>query len=342
MSRNPSSVSVIVAAFNSAATVGRAVSSAIDLPETLEVILVDDGSSDGTIEEARQAAAGSPKLKVLSFAKNRGPAAARNAALDVSSGEFVCVLDSDDYFLEGRLGRLLANAENADFVADDILIVPEEIADAFEISTKALDDAASQTPVRQLDVVSFIEGNVPVRGRPRGELGFLKPIMRRAFIERHGLRYDETLRLGEDYAFYVRSLRAGAIFRVIGPSGYVAIERGTSLSSHHAAADLTNLAEFDAKNLHDPSLSLREREAFTRHHTVTRDNANHRHALDVRKRDGLLAGAAYALSHPASLPYIVTETWIAKSRNWKASREAGAAPEPLRARYLISGKTIAI
>src|SRR5262245_55330434 len=103
MSRFPASVTVIVAGFNSASTVGRAVASALALPETLEVILVDDASTDGTIETARHAASGSSHLKVLSFAQNRGPAAARNAALEVAKGEFACVLDSDDYVLEGRL-----------------------------------------------------------------------------------------------------------------------------------------------------------------------------------------------------------------------------------------------
>ncbi|MFG3656131.1 glycosyl transferase family A, partial [Klebsiella pneumoniae] len=51
---------------------------------------------------------------------------------------------------------------------------------------------------RFLNIKGFIDGNISRRGASRGEIGFLKPVMRRAFLDAHGLRYDEKLRLGED------------------------------------------------------------------------------------------------------------------------------------------------
>jgi succinoglycan biosynthesis protein ExoU len=338
MSQQQGTVSVIVAAFNAGATVGSAVASALALQETKEVILVNDASSDDTVAAATRAAQGSPKLKVISFPKNRGPAAARNAALEASEGEFVCVLDADDYFIEGRLRRLLDRVGDCDFIADDILIVPDERAAELVLTSADFDQHAADATTR-LDLVSFIEGNIPDRKRPRGELGFLKPIMRRAFLERHGLRYDERLRLGEDYAFYVRSLRLGAKFCVTGPCGYIAIERATSLSSRHSAADLSCIVAFDAENASDPELTPRERAAFARHEAVTRHNANHRHALDIKKERGNVAGAAFALSHPSSLPYIIMQTLRAKSRHLMRSAKVDDLNEA-RARYLVSGQTI--
>ena len=64
-------------------------------------------------------------------------------------------------------------------------------------------------------------------------MGFLKPIIKREFLQSHALRYDETLRLGEDYALYTQALIAGARFCVVGARGYVAIQRGTSISARH-------------------------------------------------------------------------------------------------------------
>ena len=68
-------VSVIIAAFNGAATIGRAVRSALEQPETAEVLLVDDASSDGTGSVARAAAEGSDRLTVVVLPENRGPSA---------------------------------------------------------------------------------------------------------------------------------------------------------------------------------------------------------------------------------------------------------------------------
>ena len=69
-------------------------------------------------------------------------------------------------------------------------------------------------------LVDFVEGNLSQKGAARCELGFLKPVMRRAFLERHGLRYDPQLRLGEDYDLYTRCLMKGARFALSHRVGY--------------------------------------------------------------------------------------------------------------------------
>ena len=87
----------------------------------LEVLIVDDGSTDNTAEVARQLALAYPSVHLVLLHKNGGPAKARNAGLDVARREWVAVLDADDAFMPERLERLTraANGLNADVVVDN-------------------------------------------------------------------------------------------------------------------------------------------------------------------------------------------------------------------------------
>jgi succinoglycan biosynthesis protein ExoU len=117
-------VAVIIAAHNAAATIARAVRSALTEPETAEVIVVDDASTDGTVEAARAADDGTGRLSILAQPVNRGPAAARNVAIASANSPIVAILDSDDFFLAGRLSELLKLGE-WDLVGDNIAFVSD-------------------------------------------------------------------------------------------------------------------------------------------------------------------------------------------------------------------------
>jgi len=100
-------VSVVIPAFNSAGTIQRALDSVLaQQGAEVEVIIVDDGSTDDTLAAIEPY---QPGVNVLRQA-NAGPSAARNLALPQCSGEFVAFLDSDDEWLAGRLAEGLAPA----------------------------------------------------------------------------------------------------------------------------------------------------------------------------------------------------------------------------------------
>ena len=93
----PVLVSVVVPCFNQAAFIGTAIESALaNVPAPREVIVVDDGSTDGSGEVIRNY----DEVRCLRQA-NAGVARARNAGLAVASGEFVVFLDGDDWLLPG-------------------------------------------------------------------------------------------------------------------------------------------------------------------------------------------------------------------------------------------------
>jgi glycosyltransferase involved in cell wall biosynthesis len=92
-------VSVIVPCYRCAATVRRAFASiAGQVSPPAQVILVDDGSRDGTLDVLRdiRRSHGEDWVTVIALKENRGAASARNAAWNVASGEYVAFLDADD------------------------------------------------------------------------------------------------------------------------------------------------------------------------------------------------------------------------------------------------------
>jgi glycosyltransferase involved in cell wall biosynthesis len=100
-------ITVIIPAYNRRQTIVAAVTSA--LHQTLpprEVIVVDDGSSDGTAQHVE--ALDEPSVRVVQTGRNRGPGTARNLGVELARGRFVAFLDSDDEWLEDKLSIQIA------------------------------------------------------------------------------------------------------------------------------------------------------------------------------------------------------------------------------------------
>lgn len=98
-------VSVVIPAYNRKLYIQEAIESALGQDyESIEVIVVDDGSTDGTYELIeRLAAGGAVQLYTHPGRENRGQSASLNLALQKARGEFVAVLDSDDYFANDKV-----------------------------------------------------------------------------------------------------------------------------------------------------------------------------------------------------------------------------------------------
>jgi succinoglycan biosynthesis protein ExoU len=291
---SPAAISVIIAAHRAGDTIHRAVTSALAQPEVTEVIVVDDASDDATADRAWDGDDGTGRLSVIRCDANRGPAAARNLALSRSAAPLVAVLDADDFFLPGRFARLAALPEH-DLLADNIAFVTPAHAAALTVAD--LPDFPPQVTV--IGAAAFAAGNLARRGVQRGELGFLKPVMSRAFLDRHDLRYDPDLRLGEDYDLYMRMLLAGARFGVTQQVGYAAVVRAGSLSARHRTGDLAALMRASARHLTAPGLTPEARLWIGRHLRATRAKYLLRACLDRKTERGLLAALRFALAPPS-------------------------------------------
>lgn len=328
-------ICVVIAAHNAGRTIGRAVASALAEPEVAEVVVVDDASPDDTAALARAADDGTGRLSVIRMDVNGGPATARNVAISRGHAPLIAILDADDFLVPGRFAAMLAG-EEWDLIADNVMFIAEgtRAAAPFDVVPQFMAEPA------YLDLPAFIEGNISRARAHRAELGFLKPVVRRAFLERHSLRYDEALRLGEDYELYVRALARGARFCVIKSCGYGAVVRPDSLSGRHSTADLERLADADLRLLRDEPLDATSRRAIERHEREVRNRFRFRRFLDLKAERGAGAALRYWLTAPANALPIGRR--LARARLRRLTRGfAAAAPYPTPApRFLMAGRLV--
>jgi teichuronic acid biosynthesis glycosyltransferase TuaG len=97
-------VTVITPVWNAEGTLAEAVASVRAQTRTdWEMILIDDGSTDGSRDRAAGLAAADPRIRLLVLGANRGPAAARNAGIRAARGRFIAFLDADDRWSPDKL-----------------------------------------------------------------------------------------------------------------------------------------------------------------------------------------------------------------------------------------------
>jgi glycosyltransferase involved in cell wall biosynthesis len=191
-------VSVIMPAYNVERYLNEAIDSVLAQTYTdFELVIVDDGSTDGSRAMAERYRARHPDRVVVVSQENRGLAGARNAALRVASGQVFALLDSDDgwapTFLEAQMRLLDAH--------DEVAIVT---GNAF--NRGGAEDGRPARPVPDPrpapDLVTILRDETAV---------FIMSLFRREVVDRVG-GFDEQFRTNEDYDFWIRAAFAGFTF----------------------------------------------------------------------------------------------------------------------------------
>ena len=199
-------VSIITPAYNSAGFISETIYAALaQTCADFELIVVDDESSDDTVDVVRRAATGDLRVAVM-VSRHGGPGGARNVALDAARGRFIALLDSDDVwtptYLEEQLTRLArcrdcaivtANAYNRGGPRDGQPLWPV-VSGSRKLSPRDLiveDDAVCIMSVFRRDVIDRIGG------------------------------FDPAFNGNEDYEFWLRAVNAGfKIVQNLRPLGY--------------------------------------------------------------------------------------------------------------------------
>lgn len=158
----------------------------------IEILLVNDGSTDQTSLIAR--ALGLRQLRVLNLPVNSGVATARNVGLAAASGHYIAMWDADDLCEPERLAKQCAFLEAQP---------PIDV-----VGTWAAEFGARHKTHRYPELDHEIRaGFLGANGLLGGSL-----MLRRDFIERHGLRFDANFTVAEDLHFQFRCAVAGARF----------------------------------------------------------------------------------------------------------------------------------
>jgi len=118
-------VSVIIPVFNAAPFLDKSIQSALDQKQTREVILIDDRSTDNSLEICKKWELLDSRVKVFVNEGIKGAGDARNVGLRHASCEYIAFLDADDYYLEGRFEeteKLFKNIFSIDGVSESAIV----------------------------------------------------------------------------------------------------------------------------------------------------------------------------------------------------------------------------
>ncbi|MEU3189958.1 glycosyltransferase family A protein [Streptomyces sp. NPDC006992] len=200
MSENRNLVSVITPAYNALPCIERCVESVAHQsfePGATEMIVVDDGSTDGTSAIVDRLAAQHPHLLRVIHQENSGsPSGPRNLGLDLASGRYVFFLDADDYLAPEALQRLTTAAE----VNESDVVLGRMASGGRRVPR-------SMFRANQADADLFTS-------RVYWALSAQK-LFRKELLDRLQLRFDTGLRIGEDQPFtalaYLRARRISVV-----------------------------------------------------------------------------------------------------------------------------------
>ena len=173
-------LSVIIPAYNAEKTLLPCCESILRGQDAeMEVILVDDGSTDGTPALCDAIAAQDGRVKVI-HTPNGGPGSARNKGMEAAAGEWIAFTDADDTCGDGYFTKMLDQAADADLVIQGL-----EMEKRYGQGEIAL---------------CIAENDLLEKGSPWGKL------FRKSIIEAFGIRFPENYRYGEDTVFFLRYL----------------------------------------------------------------------------------------------------------------------------------------
>lgn len=290
-------VSFVVAAFNAAPYVEAAIASALAQRDvSVEIIVVDDVSSDATASIVASIAARDARVTLIRRETNGGPSVSRNQAMRRARGAWIAILDADDLIAPERTRRLvdLAEATSADMVGDNFARFSAD-------PEKPLSTMIATAPFPYyffVDTAAFLRGNAMFDASAR--LGYIKLMFRRAFLAKHGIEHLEDVIIGEDYHLGLSCLLEGARFVVSSETLYKYRVRDGSLSWRLRASDIEQLLrshdELGIETRFASDDEVRKAAGVYRQSLVTANEVAS--AIDDAKRGRWQSAVARAASHP--------------------------------------------
>lgn len=223
-------VSVIIPVYNVVAYLSRCIDSILSQTfQDFEIILVDDGSSDGSETLCDKLADASEKIQVFHI-QNSGPSCARNVGLDHAKGKYIYCMDSDDYLEKDAFAKVVEEMEKGyDMVSFNFV---REDADGNVLRHSAYKKQklsfSSSDELFHFLCSSFLCYEVGWEGWNR--------FFRKDIIDKYHIRYCVDSKIGEDMAFCLCYMMHITSYQVLSEGFYHYIKRdGTLLGKSNDA-----------------------------------------------------------------------------------------------------------
>ena len=210
------------------------------------------------------------------------------------------IVDSDDLIRPDRLDRMLQAAEDtgADILIDNLAVFqsdgPANITTMFEGDLR-------ERPARIMES-EYIKANMLYsRG---SKLGYAKPLIRRTALDTNQIRYNETMRIGEDYDLIVRLLSAGARMMSIPDVMYFYRKHGNSISHRLDAVALDALEQTASEALRQPTPHAEVTAAHAARLKSIRRAVSFDRIIVALKRKDLMAAVREISNNPSVIPLL--------------------------------------
>lgn len=234
-------VSILTPAYKAEPYIGQAIESVLaqTMPDW-ELIIVEDCSPDNTAQVVERYL-DDPRITLLRNEQNLGEGASRNRALEVARGEWITLLDADDWYAHNRLERMLSVAHTTkQQVVIDLFVKYFQETQQMELNRPSYRYSMRKVPT-YYDVYQYVLGHFAGQ-----------PLIHHDLIRKEGLRYIPGLIKGPDYAFQLQViyrtkgfilLPEGLYFYRVHPSSIIQQLRGDLSKTHVLYQTLLNLPE---------------------------------------------------------------------------------------------------
>ena len=202
-------ISIIIPSYNNKSFLAQAVHSALQQSETGEVIIVDDASTDGSLELVLSLAAKDHRVRLIRQSPNAGAGAARNRGIEVAAFPWISFLDADDYFLPNRFQALFHTFSldpNLDGGYDAVI---HHFEDPGLAAADLLNIGEATTDIRAFHSIPPEQLFSALLFQPRFWIPMVGLTVRKSFLDRHQIRFDPSLRYTEDTDFIYRCVLKG-------------------------------------------------------------------------------------------------------------------------------------
>jgi len=290
-------VSVVMANYNGERHLEAAALSVLGQScRNLELLIVDDASTDGGLAIAERLESQDARVRVLRQPANAGPAAARNRGLAEARGRWIAVHDSDDLAHPSRLERLVAEAETsgADIIVDNMVVFYDDGGTASHRFLKSRGPLAKAW----ISAPDYIESGALFTKRPA--FGPLKPVLRASSLRASGLQYDERLKIGEDFDLVARCLLAGLTLRLDSCPYYFYRKHGASIS-HRLKSEEILAMQRAAASLPPGDGSTRLRQAARRYQASLKTAFAFSQAIEAMKQRRVSVALRTLIGEPRAM-----------------------------------------
>lgn len=195
----PDLVTVIVPVYNSEKYLRLCVESIVNQSyKNIEILLINDGSTDNSGEICDTYARNDKRIKVI-HTKNNGPAAARNIGIDNSKGEFIFFVDSDDFIENNAISLLIENYHRtkADIIIEDFLKIKDD-----NISESGHNAVFSNSKLlKKQDIVDYIRCYLKKPNRFPLFVSSWGRLFKSSIVKNNNILFPTDLQTFEDVAF---------------------------------------------------------------------------------------------------------------------------------------------